>query len=112
MRQTEGGRFAWPSATTRVPAGPLLALFLLYSLHIGIRIFYLAIIPGLLAFVMVLFVREQPAPGTAKSKIDISVGQFECLLEICSSRLLTRQLQQRLPHPADPGGRLRCRIQC
>ena len=57
--------------------GPLLALFLLYSLHIGIRsIFYLAFIPGLLAFVMVLFVRERPAAVTAKSKIDISVGQF------------------------------------
>jgi MFS family permease len=57
--------------------GPLLALFLLYSLQIGIRsIFYLAIIPGLLAFVMVLFVRERPAAVTAKSKIDISVGQF------------------------------------
>jgi MFS family permease len=57
--------------------GPLLALFLLYSLHIGIRsIFYLALIPGLLAFVMVLFVRERPAAVTAKSKIDISVGQF------------------------------------
>jgi len=42
--------------------GPLLALFLLYSLQIGIRsIFYLALIPGLLAFVMVLFVRERPA---------------------------------------------------
>lgn len=57
--------------------GPLLALFLLYSLHIGIRsIFYLALIPGLLAFVMVLFVRERPAAVTAKAKIDISVGQF------------------------------------
>ena len=57
--------------------GPLLALFLLYSLQIGIRsIFYLALIPGLLAFVMVLFVRERPAAVTAKSKIDISVAQF------------------------------------
>ena len=34
--------------------GPLLAVFLLYSLHVGIRsIFSLAIIPGLLAFCMV-----------------------------------------------------------
>jgi MFS family permease len=37
--------------------GPLLAAFLLYALHVGIRaIFILALIPGLLAFVMVLLV--------------------------------------------------------
>jgi MFS family permease len=57
--------------------GPLLAVVLLYSLHVGMRsIFYLAIIPGLLAFVMVLFVKERPAPVTAKSKIDVSVRHF------------------------------------
>ena len=51
--------------------GPL-AVFLLYALHIGIRaIFYLAIIPGLLAFFMVFLVREHPAAVAAKSKIDI-----------------------------------------
>src|SRR5881394_3783848 len=42
--------------------GPLLAVFLLYSLQVGIRaIFYLAIIPGLLAFLMVLLVKERRA---------------------------------------------------
>jgi MFS family permease len=57
--------------------GPLLAVFLLYALHFGIRpIFYLAFIPGLLAFFMVLLVKEQPAPVAAKSKIDVSLGQF------------------------------------
>jgi len=57
--------------------GPLLAVFLLYALHVGIRtIFYLAIIPGLLAFFMVLLVKEQPAPVTAKAKIDVSLRQF------------------------------------
>jgi MFS family permease len=57
--------------------GPLLAVFLLYSMHVGIRsIFYLAIIPGLLAFVMVLFVKERAAVVTAKSKIDVSLRQF------------------------------------
>jgi len=57
--------------------GPLLAVFLLYSLHVGIRaIFYLAIIPGLLAFFMVLLVKEHPAAVAAKSKIDISWRQF------------------------------------
>lgn len=57
--------------------GPLLAVFLLYAVHVGIRtIFYLAIIPGLLAFVMVLLVKEQHAAVSAKSKIDISLRQF------------------------------------
>ena len=57
--------------------GPLLAVFLLYALHVGIRtIFYLAIIPGLLAFVMVLLVKERPAAVAAKSKIDVSLRQF------------------------------------
>jgi MFS family permease len=57
--------------------GPLLAVFLLYALHVGIRtIFYLAIIPGLLAFFMVLLVKEHPAPVTAKAKIDVSLRQF------------------------------------
>lgn len=55
--------------------GPLLAVFLLYALHVGIRtIFYLAVIPGLLAFAMVLLVKEQPA--AAKAKIDIRLRQF------------------------------------
>ena len=57
--------------------GPLFAIFLLYSLHVGIRtIFYLAIIPGLLAFVMVLLVTERPVAVAAKSKIDVSLRQF------------------------------------
>ena len=57
--------------------GPLLAVFLLYSLHIGIRpIFYLALIPGLLAFVLVLLVKERQVAVAAKSKIDISLRQF------------------------------------
>lgn len=57
--------------------GPLLAVSLLYSLHVGLRsIFYLAVIPGLLAFVLVLFVHERPVRVTAKYKIDVSPGQF------------------------------------
>lgn len=57
--------------------GPLLAIFLLYSLHVGIRtVFYLAIIPGLLAFVMVLLVTERPVAVAAKSKIDVSLRRF------------------------------------
>jgi MFS family permease len=57
--------------------GPLLAAYLLYALHVGIRsIFYLAVIPGLLAFLMVLLVREQRSAVAAKSKIDINLRQF------------------------------------
>jgi Na+/melibiose symporter-like transporter len=53
------------------------SLFLLYALHIGIRaVFYLAIIPGLLAFFMVLLVKEDPAAMAARSKIDVSLRQF------------------------------------
>ncbi len=57
--------------------GPLLAAFLLYALHVGIRsIFYLAVIPGLLAFCMVLPVREQRGAVAAKAKLDIGLRQF------------------------------------
>ena len=58
--------------------GPLLAVLLLISLEIDIRwIFYLAVVPGLLAFLMVLLVRERPAAAVAaKSKIDVSLRQF------------------------------------
>jgi MFS family permease len=57
--------------------GPLVAVFLLYALHIRIRaVFYLAIIPGLLAFFLVLLVKEHPAAVAAKSKIDVSLRQF------------------------------------
>ena len=57
--------------------GPLLALFLLYALHVGIRsIFYLAVIPGLLAFLLVLFVKEQRAPVAAEAKIEVGPRQL------------------------------------
>ncbi len=57
--------------------GPLLTVFLFLSLHLGIRaIFYLAVIPGLLAFLMVFLVKERQATVTAKSKIDVSLRQF------------------------------------
>jgi MFS family permease len=54
--------------------GPVLAMFLLYSLHLGMRsIFYLAVIPGLLAFCMVLLVKERPISVSSKAKIDANV---------------------------------------
>ena len=57
--------------------GPLVAVVLLIALHVDIRwVFYLALIPGLLAVLMILLVKERPAPVTAKSKIDLSLKQF------------------------------------
>jgi MFS family permease len=61
--------------------GPLLAVLLLLVWHLDIRlIFYLAVIPGLLAFLMVVFVEERPgaagAGAAAKAKIDINLRQF------------------------------------
>jgi MFS family permease len=57
--------------------GPLLAVVLFISFRLDIRwIFYLAIIPGLLAFFMILLVQERPVPVAAKSKIDVSLRQF------------------------------------
>jgi len=57
--------------------GPLLAVVLLYALHVGLRdVFYLAVIPGLLAFFMVLLVTEKPVKVAAKSKIDVGLRQF------------------------------------
>src|SRR5216110_1111070 len=58
--------------------GPLLAAFLIVTWELDIRyIFYLALIPGLLAFLMVMFVKERPAEVSAKAKIDVSFRQFQ-----------------------------------
>lgn len=57
--------------------GPLLAVFLLYALHVSIRsVFYLAVIPGLLAFCMVLFVEEPRAVVAAKAKLEVNLRRF------------------------------------
>ena len=57
--------------------GPLLAVFLIFSLQVDIRhIFYWAFVPGLLAFLMVLFVKERPMKVDAKSKMDVGLGKF------------------------------------
>jgi len=57
--------------------GPLLAVILLYSFGVGIRtIFYVALVPGLLAFLMVLLVSERSISVASKLKIDISLWQF------------------------------------
>jgi MFS family permease len=57
--------------------GPLLAVLLLLSFHFEIRwIFLLAVVPGLLAFLMILLVHERPVPVAAKSKIDVTWREF------------------------------------
>jgi MFS family permease len=57
--------------------GPLLAILLLIVLELDIRlIFYLAAIPGLLAFLMVALVEERPVAVTAKAKIDVDVRRL------------------------------------
>ena len=57
--------------------GPLLTLMLLYAVGVDLRtVFYLAIIPGLLAFAMVVLVTEHRAAVHAEAKIDISLRQF------------------------------------
>jgi MFS family permease len=57
--------------------GPLLTLFLLYAVHFDIRsVFYLAVVPGLLAFALVVLVKEPRAAVAAKAKTDVSPRQF------------------------------------
>ena len=57
--------------------GPLLAVLLLIVWHLPVRlIFYLAVIPGLLAFLMVVFVHERPVKVTATARIDTGVEKF------------------------------------
>jgi MFS family permease len=57
--------------------GPLLGVLLLYALQTDMRsIFYLALVPGLLAFLMIVLVKEKPATIAPKSKIDLSLRQF------------------------------------
>jgi MFS family permease len=52
-------------------------VLLFFSLQFDIHtIFYLAIIPGLLALFMVLLVREKKVDIAAKSKIDLHISQF------------------------------------
>jgi MFS family permease len=54
--------------------GPLIALALLGFWAIPLRwIFYLSIVPGLIAFLLVLPVRERPIAFAAKARIDVGV---------------------------------------
>jgi len=57
--------------------GPLIAVALLFILEVNMRsVFYLAIIPGALAVLMILAVKEKKVAVKSKSKIDLSFKQF------------------------------------
>ena len=57
--------------------GPLITVLLFFSLKFNIRsIFYLAIIPGLAAFLMILLVKEKREKTLAKSKIEFDIRHF------------------------------------
>jgi MFS family permease len=57
--------------------GPLLAVALLMFLRVDMRvIFYLALVPGLLAVLMIVLVTERPVAVAAKAKLDVGVRQF------------------------------------
>ena len=57
--------------------GPIIAVVLLFFLYVPIRsIFYLAIIPGLLAVCMILLVKEKHVAVKAKAKLDVSLRKF------------------------------------
>src|SRR5215831_16581533 len=79
MRRTGGVPSASraPATTPAHSSGPLVTVLLLYAVHVHIRsVFYLTLIPGLMAFIMVLLVRERPASVAAKAKLDVSPRQF------------------------------------
>ena len=57
--------------------GPLITVVLFFSLRFNIHsIFYLAVIPGLAAFLMIFFVKEKKYRASAKSRIDLRIFQF------------------------------------
>ena len=57
--------------------GPLFAVLLLLWFHFEIRwIFFVATVPGLLAFLMIVLVHERPVPVAAQSTIDVSLREF------------------------------------
>lgn len=57
--------------------GPLLAVVLLFYFKIPIRnIFYLSVIPGAMAVIMVLFVKERKADFKSRYKLDIRFSRF------------------------------------
>ena len=56
--------------------GPLITVALIAAFAIPLRfLFFLAIVPGLLAFLMVLLVRSGPSIS-AKTKLDVGLARF------------------------------------
>ena len=64
--------------------GPLLAVVLLSSLHVQMRVlFYLAVIPGIMSVGLIALVQERSVTVAAESKLDIGIQRFPCtVLEI------------------------------
>jgi MFS family permease len=57
--------------------GPLITVALIAAFAIPLRwLFFLAIIPGVLAFLMVLLVAERPIDIRAKTKLDVGLSRF------------------------------------
>ncbi len=57
--------------------GPLVAVVLLFFLHANIRsIFFIALVPGLLAVFMILMVKENNMTVQSKSKLNFSLSVF------------------------------------
>ncbi len=57
--------------------GPLVAILLLFSFHISVRnIFYFAFIPGILAVIMILSVKENKKTVASKTKLNFSLKQL------------------------------------
>src|SRR5579859_7301288 len=57
--------------------GPVITVLLFFSLQLDIHaIFYLAFIPGMIAVLLVFFVKEAKIKVEAKSKIDMRIRQF------------------------------------
>lgn len=57
--------------------GPLIAVLLFFIFNLNIRsIFYLTIIPGLLAALLIFFVKEHHVAAQAKAKLDLSFRRF------------------------------------
>ncbi|SRR5579883_190856 len=57
--------------------GPILAVFLIFFIGVTLRhIFYWAVIPGLLAFLMILLVKEKTVEVPLKSKLEFNLQEF------------------------------------
>lgn len=57
--------------------GPLIAIALLYGLHVDLRsIFYFAFIPGVVAFILILFVREKHVQTSKRVVFHFSLKAF------------------------------------